>query len=165
MRSVTSILLLVLFTIVKLQAQTVPLVSFKDFSPLLTPSAKNDTVYVINFWATWCKPCVEELPYFEELHENYSIYNLKVSLVSLDFKSQYEKKLIPFVNDKSIKSEVLLLDAPNYNDWISLVNKNWSGSIPATLIIHASTNTRLFLEKQFSSYEELEDLIKPFIND
>jgi len=144
-------------------AQEIPILTFKEFSTRLEP--KGDTIYVINFWATWCKPCVEELPYFERLHEEYSMYNLKITLVSLDFKSQYEKKLVPFANDNNIQSEILLLNAPNYNDWISQVSKNWGGSIPATLIIHKPTATRMFLEKQFSSYEEIEDLVKPFIND
>ncbi len=164
MRSIiiTSFLFL---TTIHLKGQNVPVVSFSEFSTRLEPTVKNDTVYVINFWATWCKPCVEELPYFELLNENYGIYNLKITLVSLDFKSQYDKKLVPFVKDNDIKNEVILLNAPNYNDWISKVSKSWSGSIPATLIVHASSGTRMFIEKQFSNYEELEDLVKPFIND
>lgn len=158
-------LIFLLVTTTQLKSQNIPIVSFSEFSPRLSPSSKNDTVYVINFWATWCKPCVEELPFFETLNENYGSYNFKITLVSLDFKSQYEKKLVPFVNDNNIKSEVILLNAPNYNDWISVVSKSWSGSIPATLIIHASTDTKLFLERQFNSYEEIENLIKPFVND
>src|SRR5471030_2436347 len=61
---------------------------------------KSDTTYVINFWATWCAPCVKELPAFEKLNENYKDKKVKVLLVSMDFKQDYEKKLIPFVRKK-----------------------------------------------------------------
>ena len=52
--------------------------------------AGNSTL-VVNFWATWCKPCVEELPCFEELRKKYAEQNVQILLVSLDFKSQLEK--------------------------------------------------------------------------
>ncbi len=139
-------------------AQDIPIETFKEFAPRLNPS--NDTVYVINFWATWCKPCVEEMPDFEKLQEEYEFSNLVVLLVSLDFKSQYEKKLIPFVNENQIKSQILLLNAPDYNSWIPKVSKAWNGAIPATLIVHQPTNTRMFFERQMH-FDELESIVKP----
>ena len=92
-------------------------------------SDKN-TIYVVNFWATWCAPCVKELPHFEQLNSENK--NIKVVLVSLDFKNQFESKLLPFLKKKSIKSEVVFLSDTNYNAWLPLVDKDWSGSIPAT---------------------------------
>src|SRR5690606_6809447 len=46
---------------------------------------KNDSIYVINFWATWCKPCIKELPAFEKIASEYADKKVKVLLVSLDF--------------------------------------------------------------------------------
>ena len=122
-------------------------------------SDKN-TIYVVNFWATWCAPCVKELPYFEKLNsENKSV---KVVLVSLDFKNQYEAKLLPFLKTRKINSEVVLLTDKDYNTWLPIVNKDWSGSIPATLII--KDGKTVFAEKMFSSYEELDEYVNTNIN-
>lgn len=111
--------------------------------------------YVVNFWATWCAPCVKELPHFEKLNsENKKV---KVVLVSLDFKNQYETKLLPFLKNKKIKSEVVLLTDRDYNAWLPTVDKDWSGSIPATLII--KNGKKVFAEKIFSSDEELNDFV------
>ena len=93
---------------------------------------KNIT-YVVNFWATWCAPCVKELPHFEQLNSENK--KLKVVLVSLDFKTQYETALLPFLKKEQIQSEVVLLTDKDYNSWLPAVDKDWSGSIPATLIL------------------------------
>jgi thiol-disulfide isomerase/thioredoxin len=156
-----SLFTILLFAFQFAYSQSVSIKTFKEFQPILSPTS--DTVYVINFWATWCKPCVEELPLFEELSEQYKNEKLKVILVSLDFKSQFSKKLLPFVKQNKVKSEVILLDAPDYNSWIPIVNKNWSGSIPATIILHQLTSTHIFFEKELSNFKELENYILPII--
>ena len=120
--------------------------------PLLNKN--NDTTYVVNFWATWCKPCVKELPAFEKLNKKYESKKLKVLLVSLDFPKQLESKVIPFVEDRNIKSEVILLKDPDANKWIPKVDSSWTGAIPATLIYKA--DNRKFYERSFT-YEELEN--------
>ena len=121
---------------------------------------KNDTVYVYNFWATWCKPCVAELPYFEQLQANYKDKKLKVVLVSLDFAEDLNKKVIPFMKKKQLKSEVLLLDAGNPNDWIDKISTEWSGVIPATLIVAKNGEHRAFFQQEFD-YETLEKQVLP----
>ncbi|MFA9192272.1 TlpA disulfide reductase family protein [Flavobacterium sp. FZUC8N2.13] len=119
-----------------------------------------NTTYVVNFWATWCAPCVKELPHFEQLNSENK--NVKVVLVSLDFKNQYEAKLLPFLKKKAIKSEVVLLTDKDYNTWLPAVDKDWSGSIPATLII--KDGKKVFVEKMFASYEELDEYVNSNIN-
>ena len=122
-------------------------------------SDKN-TIYVVNFWATWCGPCVKELPHFEQLNSENK--NIKVVLVSLDFKNQFESKLIPFLKKKSIKSEVVFLADTDYNTWLPTVDKDWSGSIPATLII--KNGKKVFVERTFPSYQELNEYVNKIIN-
>ena len=115
---------------------------------------EGDTTYVINFWATWCGPCVKELPYFEDLPEvDPNGKPIKVILVSLDFINQLESRLIPFLNDNSIKSEVIFLKDSKYNDWIDRVDPEWSGAIPITVIYNKQG--RIFLEREFHSVEEI----------
>jgi len=143
----------------QIQAQKVAV--FDHYSDL-EKAVLNDqnTTYVVNFWATWCAPCVKELPHFEQLNsENKKV---KVVLVSLDFKNQYEAKLLPFLKKKEVKSEVVLLTDKDYNSWLPTVDKDWSGSIPATLII--KNGKKVFVEKMFSSYEELNQYVNSTIN-
>jgi len=136
----------------------IPVLSYNELEPYL--NKKNDTTYIINFWATWCKPCIKELPYFEDLRETYSNEKVKVILVSLDFVRLLEKQVIPFVKKRNIKSQVFLLDDPNENEWIPKIDENWSGAIPAT-IIYNKTN-RKFYEHSFT-YSALETELKTML--
>lgn len=115
-------------------------------------SLSNDTTYVLNFWATWCSPCVKEIGYFEQLHNESYPSGLKVILVSLDFPNQLESRVIPFLQNKGISAEVRIMTDTDYNAWIDRVDPSWSGAIPATLIYH--NDQRVFLEKELS-YNEL----------
>ncbi len=136
----------------------VPIYNFEELEPLL--HQKGDTVYVVNFWATWCKPCVAELPYFVSLQNKYADTNLKVILVSLDFRKQIEKKLIPFIQKNKLELDVVVLSDPDANSWINKVYPDWSGAIPATLLYCQADRT--FAETTFESYEELETLVLEF---
>lgn len=154
-----SALLFFIFFSFQVEAQNVRI--FENYSTLEKEilSDKN-TIYVVNFWATWCAPCVKELPHFEKLNsENKKV---KVVLVSLDFKKQYETTLLPFLKKKNIQSEVVLLTDKDYNNWLPIVSKDWSGSIPATLII--KDGKKIFVEKIFSSDEELNEFVNKSIN-
>jgi thiol-disulfide isomerase/thioredoxin len=96
----------------------------------------SDTTYVVNFWATWCKPCVAELPEFEKLHLDAKDNNrkTKVLLVSMDFVEELDKKLKDFLAKNKYTCEVVLLDEINGNNFINKISEKWSGAIPATLI-------------------------------
>jgi thiol-disulfide isomerase/thioredoxin len=96
----------------------------------------SDKTYVVNFWATWCSPCIKELPFFEELNKNYSSKNVEVILVSLDFPNKYETSLKPFIKEKNLQSKVVALNDTDSNTWIPKVSEDWSGAIPATLIFN-----------------------------
>jgi len=120
---------------------------------------QNDTTYVVNFWATWCVPCVEELPYFEQLNTKYQDDKVKVMLVSLDMPKMVEGKLLPFIKQKQLKSDVVLLRDPDQNTWLPKVDTTWSGAIPATLIYNK--DKRKFYEQSFT-YEQLEKEVSNF---
>jgi thiol-disulfide isomerase/thioredoxin len=110
-----------------------------------------DTTFVINFWATWCAPCLKELPCFESLQQQYKNEKVKVLLISVDFKPQLVKSVIPFVKNKKLKNEVRLLNEPDQQAYIERIDKKWSGAIPATLFI--KEGNRKFFEKSFTCTE------------
>ena len=122
---------------------------------------KDDKTYVVNFWATWCAPCVKELPYFEKINKEYKDKNVEVMLVSLDFPHQYDKKLKPFIKEHDLQSKILVLDDTDMNTWIPKVNENWDGAIPVTLIYNK--DDRKFYDQTFT-YEQLETELKQFLN-
>ncbi len=135
-----------------LQAQTITQIyKIKD---LLNRIDTSKTTLVINFWATWCKPCIQELPAFDSL--NASKNTCQVILVSLDFKEDLEKKLNPFLKKNNITSECVLLDEVNGNDYINKISEKWSGAIPATIFINKEK--RLFAERKFKLIELLQKL-------
>lgn len=123
-------------------------------------STTSNKTYVVNFWATWCAPCVKELPYFEQMNAAYKNQNVEVILVSLDFPNKYESKLKPFIKEKNLKSKVIALNDTDSNNWIPKISEDWSGAIPATLIFNK--NKRQFYEKSFT-YAELETEVKQFL--
>jgi thiol-disulfide isomerase/thioredoxin len=135
--------------------QNVPVLKFGQFEPLLYK--QNDTLYLVNFWATWCIPCVKEVPAIEKVAADFAGQKFKVILVSLDAAGTLNNRLIPFINKNNIQSDVILLNDPDFNSWINKVDSNWSGSIPASIIYLG--NMREFYEQSFT-YEELKQLIQ-----
>lgn len=133
--------------------------TFDELEPVL--KLENDTTYLINFWATWCGPCVKELPYFEEINQRYQGEKFKTILISLDMEKQIESKVIPFLNKKEIKSEVLVLLDGKPHKWIDRVDPSWSGAIPITIIRKGAYYA--FYEKEFHSEQELIDIVSPIL--
>lgn len=150
---------IILFTTNFLFSQDIKTVDFKELEPRFHYT--NDSTYVINFWAMWCKPCVEELPEFEHIRKAYQNKKVKVLLVSLDFGSNVEKRLAKFLEKKGIHTEVILLDDPDSNSWIGKVNKDWDGALPAT-VIYKKDKEKFFARK--ISYSELAETIDQISN-
>ena len=141
-------------------AQKARIIKLPELEMLLNP--QNDTTYVINFWATWCKPCIKELPHFDALEETFPGSKIKVILVSLDFRRQYESLLLPYISKNKVKSQVLLIDEPDYNSWIDKVDPSWSGAIPATLVVNKQSGIRKFYEREFTR-EEINETVKSLL--
>ena len=148
-----SYLCLCLFWASFLSAQEIPFIQRGQIEHW--KQADTDTIFVINFWATWCGPCVAELPAFERLNKRYKDKKVQVILVSNDFKKQVDTKLKPFVHKKKLKSRVVFMNESNPNNWVNLVSPDWSGALPATLIISKRKGKVLFFEKQLN-YAALE---------
>jgi thiol-disulfide isomerase/thioredoxin len=145
-------------TVEKFKKTTIEIIDYAGLEKLL--SQKDDKIYVVNFWATWCKPCVEELPAFEKMYETYKTKGVELILVSLDFPKHVDSRVIPFVQNHNLKGKIFLMGDPDQNTWIPKVDETWSGAIPATLIY--TKNSRKFYEQSFT-FNDLQKEIIPLL--
>ena len=135
-------------------------IKLKDLQQLI--NKPSDKVQVINFWATWCAPCVKEIPFFETLNQENK--NVDVTLVSMDYDLDPNlEKVYRFIARKKLQSKVVILAEQNPNDWIDKIDKSWSGALPATLIVNTKTGKRKFVQKELHE-GELEKLIEEVEN-
>jgi thiol-disulfide isomerase/thioredoxin len=107
-------------------------------------NSPDNKLYVVNFWATWCAPCVSEIANFEKAAKEYDASKVRFILISLDFPSQVEKQLIPFLKKNRITIDVAVMMDVDYNDWIDKIDSNWQGDIPATLFFNNSRKSKYF---------------------
>lgn len=121
--------------------------------------ATSDSILVINFWATFCKPCNEEIPYFESIVNKYKKQKVKLLLVSLDLKEVYPK-IKAFAKKNKYTSQIVWLNETNADYFCPKVDKAWMGGIPSTLIINPKTGYRKFFEDQLEPEEFERELNK-----
>ena len=140
--------------VVYIDGITIPVYDFEGFKPYLHPD--DSSVYVINFWATWCKPCVEEMPHFIQLMQEMEGQPVEFVFVSLDFRKNLEKGVVSFIREHGMVDKTLMMNDPDANSWIGQVDPSWSGAIPATLVLRGEK--REFYESQLS-YRALKSII------
>lgn len=148
------------FLVITVSGQPIPQIKLKELQTLMT--AENNRIQVINFWATWCAPCVKELPLFEKLNqENKSI---DITLVSMDYDLDPDPaKVERFVARKKLQNKVVILAETDPNSWIDKIDKNWSGALPATILINPATGKRKLIQKELHE-GDLEKLLSEITN-
>jgi thiol-disulfide isomerase/thioredoxin len=164
MPAILTILIFMTFVSPSVQAQAgdvkeIRVMNFDQLEPHL--HFKNDTVYLVNFWASWCAPCRKEMPAIKAVAEKYSDRPFKVLLISLDIPGQLETHLKPYLESNNIDMDIVLLDDPDQNRWISLVDESWTGEIPFTLIYGKNFREA---HSQVFTFEKLDTIIHSKIN-
>lgn len=106
---------------------------------------------VLNFWATWCAPCLEEMPWFNKIAGQNK--NIDLIFVSVDNARAFPEKIQSLANKKKIKATLIWLNETNADVFCPRIDERWSGSIPATLFVNHKSNYRKFTEKQISPVE------------
>jgi thiol-disulfide isomerase/thioredoxin len=150
------LLFLVLFAFSDLDAQPIKRWKMDD---LLQFADQSDSVLVINFWATFCVPCIAELPYFHSISNKYKKQGVKLLLVSLDFEEYYPAKIRELAKKRNYTAEIVWLDEEKPDEFCPRVDKSWTGSMPATLFINKKTGYRKFVEAEMKP-EELEKEVR-----
>jgi thiol-disulfide isomerase/thioredoxin len=143
----------------RVSGQAIAVIKFDQLAGVL--NTQDDTLRIVNFWATWCAPCVKELPYFETVRQAYATKKLKVLLVSMDEKEALDAKVKPFIRSRKIRSRVVLLDETDLNTWIDKVAPEWSGALPMTLIVNQKQKFRRFIGKAVKE-GELQSIINNY---
>jgi len=118
---------------------------------------------IISFWATYCVPCLEEMPYFHEMIAKYKDKGLKLLLVSLDLQEAYPKQIISVAGKVKLTAPIVWLDETDADYFCPKIDSSWSGGLPSTLFINNKTGYRRFYEDEVSR-ENLEKEIKAMLN-
>ena len=130
------------FSFLPVHAQEIEYIKIPELEKIL--KNQDNKLYVVNFWATWCAPCVKEMPVFEEVSKEYSSKEVQFIMISLDFPSQVKDQLIPFLKKNNVKLKVAVMTDLDYNSWIEKVDPSWQGDIPATLVFNNIKKKRDF---------------------
>ena len=141
-------------------AQTIKKVKIEELSDYI---AKSDHPLVVNFWATWCSPCVKELPYFQQEIKKYADQKAELVLVSLDFANDYPSRIASFIRKNNYDASFYWLNETNADHFCPIIDKKWSGSIPSSLFINNKTGYRKFYERQLTDTQfalQMQELVK-----
>ena len=128
-------------------AQDIKKVKIEDLAAYIQ---KSDHPLVVNFWATWCAPCVKEIPYFQEEIKNYADQKAELVLVSLDFASDYPGKVAAFIKKNKYDASFYWLNETNADHFCPVIDPKWQGSIPSSLFVNNKKGYRKFFERQLT---------------
>lgn len=116
-------------------------------------------ILLLNVWATWCKPCVEEFPKLIRLQHTYRDSLVDIIAISVDYPDEVASKILPFLDSLGVTFTVLVSDIPKPEDLIKTLNPAWSGSVPATFVFDRHGQRRAFLlgQKNFETFKDAVD--------
>lgn len=158
-----ALLSLVLLPVPQAQETSAPVllpVNAKNFSSVIEKS--KGRALVINLWASWCKPCVEEFPELQKLQRAYRSKKLDVIFISIDDDAKARQNVMAFLKNMKVSGRSYLKEPGDDEAFINAVNPKWSGSLPTTLIYDPSGRLVQMIGEQ-TSYFELEKLVLPIL--
>lgn len=118
----------------------------------------SDHPQVVSFWATWCAPCVEEIPWLQDGVARFAEQKVELVLVSLDFPRDFPKNLEAFIKQKDIKATFFWLDETNADYFCPRLHPRWEGGIPATLFVNNATGYRRFFDRALTDRQVVPEI-------
>jgi thiol-disulfide isomerase/thioredoxin len=117
---------------------------------------RNGKVLLLNIWATWCPPCRKEIPDLVKLSDNYKS-TVDVVGISIDYSEDLENKVLPFLEKNNVSYTNYLSGFRKDEDLINILNKNWSGALPASFLYNPSGDLLYFIEgkKDYDYFKKL----------
>jgi len=151
------LILTTIFLVFSSNAQSIPKWKITDVEDYIS---KSETPVIVTFWATYCIPCIEEIPYFEELVKKYEDKKVKLLLVSLDFENFYPSRIRKFADKQKFTSPIVWLDETNADYFCPKIDSAWSGVMPATLLVNNKSGFRSFFEEQIPREQMEAEILK-----
>ncbi len=159
MKKIFSVLIVLALAFSNVKAQDIPKWKIGELEAFIKNSNKPT---VVNFWATFCKPCIAEIPHFQKLVKQYEKDSVQLLLVSLDMEEMYPAKIETFANKFKFTAPIVFLDETNADIFCPKIDEKWSGAIPSSLFVNNKTGNRKFFEEEMSEQKfetELKTLI------
>jgi thiol-disulfide isomerase/thioredoxin len=120
---------------------------------------RNGKILLLNVWATWCPPCIEEFPDLVRIYNTYNDDKFEILGISVDEPDEINSKVIPFLNKNKVPFKVYLAKLDNEEKFINALNSSWNGAIPATFI-YDSAGRQKYFSIGMKTYEQFEKEIK-----
>src|SRR5438045_7328614 len=136
------------FIVTNLNGQDVKAINVTELAKTIKES-KNPLI--VNFWATFCVPCLQEIPYFQELTQQYKPQNVSLIFVSLDLQEAYPLKVNEMAKKLNLLYPVVWLNETNADYFCPKIDTSWTGGMPSTLLVNNSTGYHKFFEDQLSN--------------
>jgi thiol-disulfide isomerase/thioredoxin len=154
LRAVLAFSLLFLYSQISTGQEVLPLSNIKDLEAL--KESNKGKVVLVNFWATWCVPCVKEFPEIVQLYKDYKKKNFKVIFISVDFPDEIDSKVKPFLKKKNVDFVSYYSNFDDVSELINSFDTKWGGDIPATYIFSRTGKLTSVLQgkKEYSEFEE-----------
>jgi len=146
---------------VAINAQDVKSVKITELEKTITESK---TPLIVNFWATFCVPCLEEIPYFQEIAKEYKSKDVSLVFVSLDMKKAYPVEVNDMAKRLKLTYPVVWLNETNADYFCPKIDTSWTGGMPSSLFVNNATGYHKFFEEPLSKErleKEIQEMIKP----
>jgi thiol-disulfide isomerase/thioredoxin len=150
-----------LFVATDIYSQQIKSVKVTELEKLIKESKRP---LIISFWATFCVPCLQELPYFQDITEKYKSQEVSMLLVSLDLKGYYPDSIMATVKKHKIVQPVVWLNETNADYFCPKIDSSWSGGMPSSLFVNNATGYHKFFEESLSKEKfekEIQAMLKP----
>ena len=142
------------FELLAARSIEVEIITVDDLGHLIED--RNGRPLLVNVWATWCAPCREEFPDLVKISNKYG-NKIDVVGISVDFPVEIDSKIIPFLKKHNAVFTNYVIKVTEPEDFINLMNKEWSGAVPATFIYDKTGNQIEYLvgKRKFEEFEKV----------